>query len=76
MNGALALAKGPKISLLTGTDLQDVLLTFNFSASSSHIDDYINKYKDELVEISREVVVLMNEFKKRFGAPYLSTPSR
>ena len=38
MNGAFALAKGPKISLLTGTVLQDVLLTFNFSASSSHID--------------------------------------
>ena len=38
MKGAFALAKGPKISLLTGTFLQDVLLTFNFSASSSHID--------------------------------------
>jgi len=33
MNGAFALAKGPNISLLTGTVLQDVLLTFNFSAS-------------------------------------------
>ena len=42
MNGAFALAKGPKISLLTGTDLQDVLLTFNFSASSSHIDLHIS----------------------------------
>jgi len=31
MNGAFALAKGPKISLLTGTVLQDVLLTFNYS---------------------------------------------
>lgn len=42
MNGAFALAKGPKISLLTGTVLQDVLLTFNFSASSSHIDLHIS----------------------------------
>ena len=42
MNGAFALAKGPKISLLTGTVLQNVLLTFNFSASSSHIDLHIS----------------------------------
>ena len=34
MNGAFALAKGPKISLLTGTALQEVLITLNFPASS------------------------------------------
>jgi len=67
MNGAFALAKGPKISLLTGTVLQDVLLTFNFSASSSHIDLHISifSFLGIMLGVATLIIVMsvMNGFR-------------